>query len=43
MLHYEVKSLCAFTKYTTQKLVAKPQSMWKKLILTQFSSFDIKC
>ena len=38
----EIKWLCAFNKYTTQKLLTKPQCV-NELILTPFSPFDIKC
>ena len=38
----EIKCLYAFTKYTVQKFIAKPQYI-NELILTLFSLFDIKC
>ena len=35
----EIKWLCAFTKYTTQKFIIKPQSM---SVIDSFGPFDIK-
>ena len=36
----EVKWLCAFTKYTAQRFIIKPQSM---PMIGSLSPFDIKC
>ena len=38
--------VCAFIRYTTQKLKTKPATIYAKsvdTVLTAFSPFDIKC
>ena len=42
IVFHEIKCLCAFTKYIAPIFIAKPKQS-RKLILTPFSPFHIKC